>query len=45
MKWKLLGIQGLYEDYIGDILGLYWDNGKSNGNYYNGESNGKENGK
>ena len=24
---------------------LYWDNGKENGNYYNGESNGKENGK
>ena len=27
------------------ILGLYWDNGKGNGNYYNGEANGKENGK
>ena len=24
---------------------LYWDNGKENGNYYNGELNGKENGK
>ena len=21
---------------IGTILGLYWDNGKENGNYYNG---------
>ena len=21
---------------MGDILGLYWDNGKENGNYYNG---------
>ena len=29
----------------GYILGLYWDNGKENGNYHNGESNGKENGK
>ena len=27
---------GLYRDYIGNILGLYWDNGKENGNYYNG---------
>ena len=26
-------------------MGLYWDNGKENGNYHNGESNGKENGK
>ena len=33
------------EPLIGYILGLYWDNGKENGNYYNGESNGKENGK
>ena len=23
--------------YIGFILGLYWGNGKENGNYYNGE--------
>ena len=22
--------------FIGVILGLYWDNGKENGNYYNG---------
>ena len=22
-----------YRDYIGDILGLYWDNGKANGSY------------
>ena len=27
---------------IGVIYGLYWDNGKDNGNYYNGESNGKK---
>ena len=27
------------------VLGLYRDNGKLNGNYYNGESNRKENGK
>ena len=26
-------------------MGLYRDNGKEHGNYYNGESNGKENGK
>ena len=26
-------------------LGLYRDNGKENGNYYIGESNGKEHGK
>ena len=25
-------------DYIGYILGLYWDNGKDNGNYFNGGS-------
>ena len=24
----------LYRDFIGDILGLYRDNGKENGNYY-----------
>ena len=30
----------LYRDYIGDILGLSWDNGKENGNYYNGAING-----
>ena len=24
-------IMGLYRDYIGYILGLYWDNGKENG--------------
>ena len=22
--------------FIGHIMGLYWDNGKENGNYYNG---------
>ena len=22
-------------EYIGVLLGLYWDNGKENGNYYN----------
>ena len=41
------------EGYIGIILGLYRDNGKENGNYYNGlyrgymgvyRDNGKENG-
>ena len=34
------GIIGLYKGYIGIIgyiLGVYWDNGKQNGNYYNGE--------
>ena len=25
-----------YWEYIGGILGLYRDNGKENGNYYNG---------
>ena len=34
-----------FESYIGVILGLFWVHGKENGNYYNGESNGKENGK
>ena len=34
-----------YIGIIGYMLGLYWDNGKENGNYYNGKSNGKENGK
>ena len=29
-------LKGVYRDYIGVILGLYWDNGKENGNYYNG---------
>ena len=24
----------LYKDYIRVILGLYWDNGKQDGNYY-----------
>ena len=27
---------GLYWSYIGATLGLYWDDGKENGNYYNG---------
>ena len=27
---------GLYRAYIGVMLGLYWDNGISNGNYYLG---------
>ena len=39
-KMETLGIigiiQGLYRDYIEIILGLYGDNGKENGNYYNG---------
>ena len=25
-----------YNCYLGLILGFYWDNGKENGNYYNG---------
>ena len=29
-------VLGLYCIIIGDILGLYWDNGKENGNYYLG---------
>ena len=29
-------ILGLYLAYIGVILGLYRDDGKENGNYYNG---------
>ena len=24
----------IYRGYIGDILGIYWDNGKENGTYY-----------
>ena len=39
---------GLYWGYIGVILGLYWDNGTGNGNYYSilglYWDNGKENG-
>ena len=28
-------ILGIFRDYIGySILGLYWDNGKENGNYF-----------
>ena len=27
-------IMGLYRGYIGVLSGLYWDNGKENGNYY-----------
>ena len=30
----ILCILGLERDYIGYILGFYWDNGKENGNYY-----------
>ena len=37
--------QGLDRDYIGVRQGTYWDNGKVNGNCYNGESNEKEHGK
>ena len=35
MKTTTMGYIGI----IRYILGLYWDNGKENGNYYNGESN------
>ena len=27
-------ILGLHWDYVGVVLGLYWDNGEENGNYY-----------
>ena len=27
---------GYIRDILGDIWGLYWDNGKEHGNYYNG---------
>ena len=33
---KLQGLCRVYMGIIGYILGFYWDNGKSNGNYYNG---------
>ena len=29
----VIGIIWGYRDYMGFILGLYWDNGKENGNY------------
>ena len=29
-------ILGLYRDFIRVMWGLYWDNGKENGNYYLG---------
>ena len=29
MTWKLL-------NYLGSLLGLHWENGKENGNYYLG---------
>ena len=32
METTIMGYIGI----IGTILGLYWDNGKENGNYYNG---------
>ena len=32
METTIMGYIGI----IGYILGLYWDNGKENGNYYNG---------
>ena len=32
-----------YRDYIGVIMGLYWDNGKENGNYYLGPGAKKHN--
>ena len=33
---KKMETTALYRDYTGDILGLYRDNGKENGNCYNG---------
>ena len=33
---ETIGIIGFFRGYIGIILGLYWDNGKENGNYHNG---------
>ena len=27
-------LKGLYRDYVGFILGYYWENGKEHGNYY-----------
>ena len=38
---ELEGLYGVYRGYIGYILGLYWDNGKENGSYYEGEMKGK----
>ena len=35
-SWVIGIMQGLYTDYFGYILGLYRENGKENGNYYNG---------
>ena len=31
-----MGYIGIIGDILGLYLGLYWDNGKENGNYYNG---------
>ena len=36
LGFRVYGTLGLYCIIIGDILGLYWDNGKENGNYYLG---------
>ena len=33
METTIMGFIGLYLGYLGVI---YWDNGKENGNYYNG---------
>ena len=36
-KMETLGpFKGIYRDYIGVRLGLYRDNGRENGNHYNG---------
>ena len=35
-KWKLQGLCRDYIGIIGYILGLYKDNGREHGNYYNG---------
>ena len=49
VTWNSKRIQPPCRDYMGFILGLYWDNGKENGNYYSilgllYRDNGKENG-
>ena len=45
MRNENSGISQLYRGYIGVILGLYWENGKENGNYYKIGSIFRDNGK
>ena len=35
-KMETTVLSGSLGGYLRDILGLYWDNGKENGNYYLG---------